>query len=72
MSQNQEQMIDWKYMRTYDILVAEYQFVGYENSVWIVTYCKDIELFLISKSINQPYMQKIINKNSMVKWLFLL
>ena len=42
-------MIDWKYMRTYDILVAEYQFVGCENSVRNKTYCKDIELFFIHK-----------------------
>ena len=33
-------------MRTYDILVAEYQFVGCENSVRNNTYCKDIELFI--------------------------
>ena len=33
---------DWLkiYMRTYDSLVAEYQFVGCENSVSIVSYCK--------------------------------
>ena len=49
MSQKHEQMIDWKYMRTYDSLVAEYQIVGYENSVSIVSYCKDMELFFIHK-----------------------
>ena len=38
-------MIDWKYMRIYDILVAEYPFFGIEYSVSIVTYCKDMELF---------------------------
>ena len=54
MSQKHEQMIDWKYMRTYDSLVAEYQFVGYENSVWIDTYCKDMELFF------HPYISWLI------------
>ena len=49
MSQKHEQMIDWKYMRTYDILVAKIQFLGIENSIWIATYCKDIELFFIHK-----------------------
>ena len=33
-------------MRTYDILVAEYQFAGFENSIWIATYCKDIVSFI--------------------------
>ena len=68
MNQKHKQMIDWKYMRTYDILVAEYQFVGFENSVRNKTYCKDIELFFIhilagwffdlhSKSVNQSHLQ---------------
>ena len=46
---------DWlKEYWTYDILVAEYQFVGIENSVWIDTYCKDMELFL------HPYLSWLI------------
>ena len=49
MSQNHEQMIDWKIIRSNDILAAEYQFVGIENSAWIATHCKDIELFFIHK-----------------------
>ena len=36
---------EWKNIWTYDILVAEYQFVGIEYSVSIDTYCKDMELF---------------------------
>ena len=39
-------LIDWEYMRTYNILVAEYQFAGCENSVWIATYCKDKVSFI--------------------------
>ena len=46
MSQKHEQMIDWKNIWTYDVLAAEYQFVGCENSVSIVSYCKDMELFI--------------------------
>ena len=53
-SQKHEQMIDWKYMRTYDILVAEIQFFGIENSVWIATHCKDIALII------RPYFTWLI------------
>ena len=62
-------MIEWKIIRSNDILAAEYQFFGIENSVWIVTYCKDIAFFVHilpdwffdkqnNKSINQPYIHK--------------
>ena len=40
-------LIERKNIWTYEILVAEYQFVGFENSVRNNTYCKDIELFFI-------------------------
>ena len=33
-------------MRTYDSLVAEYQFFGIENSVINNTYCKDMASFI--------------------------
>ena len=42
-------LIDWKKTWTFDILAAEYQFVGIVNSVSIVNYCKDMELFFIHK-----------------------
>ena len=42
-------LIDWKKTWTFDILAAEYQFVRIVNSVSIVKYCKDIELFFIHK-----------------------
>ena len=37
---------EWKNIWTYDILAAEYQFVGCENSIWIATYCKDMASFI--------------------------
>ena len=37
---------EWKNIWTYDILAAEYQFVGCEYSVRNNTYCKDTALFI--------------------------
>ena len=85
MSQKHEQMIDWKNIWTYDMLVAEYQFVGFENSVWIATHCKDIALIirpyftwlillfiqLVSLSISHTCKIEIIYKYSIVKRMFL-
>ena len=45
---------EWKNIWTYDILAAEYQFVGCENSIWIDTYCKDKVSFI------HPYISWLI------------
>ena len=54
MSQKHEQMIDWKNIWTYDVLAAEYQFVGFENSVRNKTYCKDIAVYM------HPYISWLV------------
>ena len=47
-------MIDWKNIWTYDILVAEYQFFGYEYSVRNNTYCKDTAVYM------HPYISWLV------------